>query len=171
VNLRSFVLATAATCCALPLAAQSSTRRVQIFSETFSMAAHGPYFVRLDSGATYRLLREGPMSGDISVAPRSSFAAPIRFSAATMTGVGAPFVPASSGEYRIESSYAGSEVIQVRIFRDLSATECAGVDASQCTMLNAEAPPAHHRISPAVLVMLGLFPAFIFGVMRNGKNL
>jgi hypothetical protein len=166
----SLLLAASALLLALPLAAQN-TRRVQVFSETFSVAAKGPYFLRLDSGATYRIVREGPVSGDISVAPRSSFAAPVRFSAGMMTGLGAPFVPASSGEYRIESNYTGADVIQVRIFRDLRANECAGQDPAQCTVLNADAAPAHHRISPAVLVMLGLFPAFIFGVMRNGKNL
>ena len=155
----------------LPAALAAQSRRVQVFSETFSLTAKGPYYLRLDSGATYRIVREGPMSGDISVAPRSSFAAPVRFSAATMTGVGAPFIPATAGEYKIESSYSGSEVIQVRIFRDLAATECADIEASRCAMLNAQAPPTHHRLSPAVIVMMGLFPAFIFGVMRNGKNL
>lgn len=166
--MRTHTLLLVAALAATPLLAQD-TRRIQVFSETFSLAARGPYFIRLDSGVTYRIAREGPSSGDISVSPRSAFAAPVRFSSETLQGQGAPFIPVRTGDYRIESSYQGTEVIQVRIFRDVLLSQCAS--DQNCTLISSDEEPRHHRISPAVWVMMALFPAFIYGVMKNGKNL
>lgn len=154
----ALVLALAA---AAPLAAQGSTGRVQVFSESFSLAGRGPYFLRLDSGVTYRLVTEGADAGDISITPRTSFLAPIRFSSSMTSSGGAPFEAPATGEYRIESSYTGRDVVQIRIFRELRPGELAGIESDA---------PRRGKISPAVFVMMGLFPLFIAGVMRNGRS-
>lgn len=165
----ALVLAAAA---ALPAAAQRSAGRIQVFSESFSMAGRGPYMLRLDSGVTYRLITEGVNAGDVTISPRSSFAQPIRFSPSTVTGNGAPFEAPASGEFRVESNYTGRDVFQVRIFRELRpADQCVDPNRPGCSLPDVSLEePRRHRISPAVLVMAGLFPLFIMGVMRNGKS-
>ena len=171
-NLRPMVLAAALAGAAIPAAAQN-TRRVQVFSETFSLAARGPYFVHLDSGVTYRIVREGLMTGDISIAPRAGFAPPVTFTPSSTTDQGAPFVPVRGGDYRIASDYTGTEIMQVRIFREVGADQlasCGNLSRDNCSILSADEPSQHHKVSPAVWVMLGLFPAFLYGVFRNGKS-
>ncbi len=172
-TLRPFGIALVlAVSCALPAAAQRSAGRVQVFSESFSMAGRGPYILRLDSGVTYRMITEGT-AGDVTITPRSSFASPIRFSSSSVTGSGSPFEAPASGEYRVESTYTGRDVFQVRVFRELrDAAQCSDPNRPGCSLPAMDAAEGgHHRISPAVLVMLGLLPAFLFGVFRNGKSL
>jgi hypothetical protein len=168
----SVVAASLALLCAMPAAAQRSAGRIQIFSESFSMTGRGPYIVRLDSGVTYRMITEGT-AADVSITPRSASGSPIRFSSSSVTGNGVPFEAPVTGEFRVETTYSGRDVFQVRIFRELRpAEECANPNRSGCSLPDMEIAQesGHHKISPAVLVMLGLFPAFIFGVMRNGKS-
>lgn len=168
---RSFGFAAALMLVSTAATAQRSAGRVQIFSESFSMAGRGPYVLRLDSGVTYRLITEGT-AGDVTITPRASYAPPIRFSASAVTGNGSPFEAPATGEYRVESAYSGRDVFQVRIFRELrDAAECSDPNRPGCSLpaMNV-AEGEHHRISPAVMVMLGLFPAFLIGVFRNGKS-
>lgn len=169
--LRSFGLAILFAASAIPAAAQRTTSRAQVFSESFSMAARGPYFLRLDSGVTYRLIAEGSSAGDVMITPRSISGAPIRFSATSVTGNGTPFTAPTSAEYRVESSYRGQDVVQVRIFRELrDSAECAEPTAPGCVLAASTDPPRKHGISPAILVMMGLFPLFLVGVFRNGRS-
>jgi len=171
--LRAFGFAIFLAACALPAQAQQQRpSRVQIFSESFSMAAKGPYFVRLDSGVTYRLVAEGTSAGDVMITPRSVSGAPIRFSSSSITGNGTPFTAPGSAQYRVESTYQGNDIVQVRIFRELrDASECADPTRPGCVLAVSLDAPGHRRISPAVIVMMGLFPLFLLGVFRNGKNL
>jgi hypothetical protein len=140
-------------------AAAQSSGRVQVFSESFSVAGNGPYFLHLDSGATYRLVTEGADPGEIRITPRAAGASPIRFSASMLTTGGVPFEAPSTGDYRIESNYQGRDVVQVRIFRELRAGETVAVEERRSG-----------KVSPAVFVMLALFPAFLYGVFRNGRT-
>jgi hypothetical protein len=167
----SFGLAAAlAVVCALPATAQRSAGRVQVFSESFSMAGRGPYMLRLDSGVTYRLIREGT-AGDVTITPRSSYAAPIRFSSSSASDNGMPFEAPATGEYRVESSYTGRDVFQVRIFRELrDPAECTDPNRPGCSLPVEVASEGRRGISPAVLVMAGLFPLFLIGVFRNGRS-
>lgn len=159
--------------CAVPAAAQRSAGRIQVFSESFSMAGRGPYILRLDSGVTYRLITEGQNPGDVSITPRVASAQPIRFSASTVTGNGVPFEAPATGEYRVESTYSGRDVFQVRIFRELRpAEQCADASRPGCSLPEMAMEPegGHKKISPALLVMAGLFPLFLIGVFRNGRS-
>ena len=155
----ALLLAFACAALSVPAAAQSSGR-VQVFSESFSVAGNGPYFLHLDSGATYRLVTEGADPGEIRITPRAAGGAPIRFSASVLTSGGVPFEAPSTGDYRIESNYSGRDVVQLRIFRELRAGETVAVQTER----------SRGKVSPAVFVMLALFPAFLYGVFRNGRT-
>ena len=163
--------------CALALtagvatAAEGQARRVQIFSESFSLANHGPYFVRLDSGVTYRLAVEGGSTGDVSISPRASGGAPIRFSTSSNLAGGLPFESPATGEFKVESNVSGSTILQVRLFREMrDAAECANPSAPGCAAIVLDEPSHHRRLSPAVIIMAALFPAFLYGVFRNGRS-
>lgn len=159
--------------CATPASAQRSAGRVQVFSESFSMAGRGPYILRLDSGVTYRLITEG-IAGDVTITPRASYAAPIRFSSSSVTGNGSPFEAPATGEYRVESTYSGRDVFQVRVFRELrDAAECTDPNRPGCALpalVEGERRGGILGISPAILVMAALLPAFLYGVFRNGRS-
>jgi len=92
-----------------------SAQRVQVFSTAFTAASHGPEYVWLDSGVTYRLQGGGP----VRIRPRMAGAPPIRFSTTMVPGgQGMPFQAPVSGEYRVDSDYHGPGVINVRIVRE-----------------------------------------------------
>ena len=171
-----------------PQNTRGSTRRQQIFSEAYSASAHGPYFVDLDSGVTYRVFIDQSSgqtdqagrtvdveSANLTITPRVSSLPPIRFAATMFAGNnGAPFeAPATTG-YKVETFYNGREAIIVRIYReavDVYSMGCvADPTAAGCRAATDVASRPRSGVSPAVLIMVGFLPLLFMGMMRNGRS-
>ena len=171
-----------------PQNTRGSSRRQQIFSEAYSASAHGPYYVNLDSGVTYRVFVDqsggqtdqtgrtsDTASANLTITPRVSSLPPIRFSPTMFSGNnGAAFeAPATTG-YRVETFYSGREAIIVRIYREAvdvySAACVTDPTAAGCRAATDVATRPKTGVSPAVLIMIGFLPLLFMGMMRNGKS-
>jgi hypothetical protein len=158
-------------------ATRGSTRRMQVFSEAFSVSARGPHFLDLDSGVTYRVFidKYDTTSANLSIAPRNSSIAPIRFSTSMFLGnSGVPFVAMATTGYRVDTAYNGRDAILVRIYReaaDVYSTSCVADPAQAgCRMATDVSTRPSHGLSPAVMIMIGFLPLLFMGMMRNGKS-
>jgi len=171
-----------------PQNTRGSSRRQQIFSEAYSASAHGPYFVDLDSGVTYRVFvdqagasvdqtgrtSDTTMAG-LAITPRVASFPPIRFSPTMFSGNnGAAFeAPATTG-YKVETFYNGREAIIVRIYREAVDVYSAGCvadpTAAGCRAATDVTTRPKSGVSPAVLIMVGFLPLLFAGMMRNGKS-
>jgi len=171
-----------------PQNTRGSSRRQQIFSEAYSAASHGPYFVDLDSGVTYRVFvdqsgasvdqsgraSDTSMAG-LAITPRVASLPPIRFSPTMFSGNnGAAFeAPATTG-YKVETFYNGREAIIVRIYREAVDVYSAGCvadpTAAGCRAATDSTTRPKSGVSPAVLIMVGFLPLLFAGMMRNGKS-
>jgi len=151
--------------------ARRSTRRTQVFSGEFSSTTRGPYFVWLYPGITYRLLSS---QGNVQISPRSGSLPPIRFSVAMMEpSFGAAFQVPETGEYRIDSDYAGREAALVRIYREeVSASRVCGADsAAPCTQgLTSVMAGRGFRVSPSMIVGVVLLPIFLWTLSGSGRR-
>lgn len=173
---------------ARPQNTRGSTRRQQIFSEAYSASAHGPYYVNLDSGVTYRVFVDqsggqvdqsgrssDTSSANLTITPRISSLPPIRFSSTMFAGNnGAAFeAPATTG-YRVETFYNGREAIIVRIYREAVDVYSAGCvadpTAAGCRAATDVSTRPHTGVSPAVLIMVGFLPLLFMGMLRNGRS-
>lgn len=173
---------------ARPQNTRGSARRQQIFSEAYSASAHGPYFVNLDSGVTYRVFVDqsagssdqsgrisDTSSANLTISPRVASLPPIRFSSTMFSGNnGAAFeAPATTG-YKVETFYSGREAIIVRIYReavDQYSTSCvADPTAAGCRAATDVASRPHGGISPALMIMAGFLPLLFMAMMRNGRS-